>query len=309
MKAIADVHVHNYLSNCGKDRASSAPNYIKKYAELGIKVLGFANHSWDERVEGESGWYHKQTIEFATQIRNQLPADTLGIKVLVGAETEYCGKSKTLGMSAEGAKELDFLLIPHSHVHMVNFVMDDPAPYAEARQKLKARLLQIEGMTEEQANAWVNPMREPLLRPFLEESFDAQWPAYLADFLVDSFNSLMEHPELHKILKTTPVSIAHPFQPVGYVQYREEMLERISDETFAMLFAKAAKLGVGLEINPACASPRLLRMNRIAKEQGCKFTLGSDTHSVQGAAGIFKTNDATDALGLTEEDLMDFIRV
>jgi len=307
MKAFADVHVHNYLSNCGKDRLSSAENYVKRYAELGIKTLGFANHCWDPRVEGESAWYYKQTIEFATQIRNQLPRDTMGLKVLIGAETEYCGRSRTLGMSAEGARELDFLLIPHSHVHMVNFVMDDPAPYAEARKQLIAQLMQIDGMTEEQAEGWVKPLREPALRPFVKEPF-TEWPAYLAKFLVESFDSLMEHEELHKILKTTPVSIAHPFQPVGYGQYKEELLALIPDETFARLFAKAAKLGVGLEINCACDAPQLIRMNKIAKEQGCKFTLGSDTHSIAGAENIFKTDAATDALGLTEEDLMEFIR-
>lgn len=306
MKAFADVHVHNYLSNCGKDRSSSAKNYVRRYAELGIKVLGFANHCWDPRVGGESAWYYKQTIEFATQIRNQLPRDTMGLKVLIGAETEYCGRSRTLGMSAEGAKELDFLLIPHSHVHMVNFVMDDPAPYAEARRQLIEQLMQIDGMTREQAESWVNPLREPALRPFVKNPFN-EWPSYLADFLVESFDSLMEHEELHKILKTTPVSIAHPFQPVGYGQYEEEMLTLIPDETFARLFKKAAALGVGLEINPACDAPQLIRMNKIAKEQGCKFTLGSDTHSVAGADRIFKTDLATEALGLTEQDMMDFL--
>ncbi len=308
MKAFADVHVHNYLSNCSKDRLASAGNYIKRYAELGIKVLGFANHTWDARVEGASGWYHKQTIEFATQIKHQIPEDTRGVKVLIGAETEYCGMSKTLGMSPEGAKELDFLLIPHSHVHMVNFVMEDPTPYAEARKDLIARLMQIEGMTEEQANSWVKPLREPALRPFVKEPY-TEWPAYLADFLVNSFDSLMEHPDLHEISKTTPVSIAHPFQPVGYVQYREDAIALIPDETFAKLFTKAAKLGVGLEINTACTSPQLLRMNQIAKARGCKFTLGSDTHSIEGAAAIFKTDAATDALELTQNDLMDFLQV
>lgn len=307
MKAFADVHVHNYLSNCGKDRSSSAGNYVKRYAELGVKTLGFANHCWDPRVEGESAWYYKQTIEFATQIRNQLPVDTMGVKVLVGAETEYCGRSRTLGMSAEGAKELDFLLIPHSHVHMVNFVMDDPAPYAEARKQLIAQLMQIDGMTEEQAEGWVKPLREPALRPFVKEPFTA-WPAYLADFLIKSFDSLMEHEELHKILKTTPVSIAHPFQPVGYGQYTEAMLAEIEDTTFERLFKKAAALGVGLEINGECNAPQMLRMLTIAKNCGCKFTLGSDAHSPNSMKGIFNTEPTTDALGLTEEDLMDFMK-
>ncbi|MBQ8894587.1 MAG: hypothetical protein IJ043_09325 [Clostridia bacterium] len=307
MKVLADVHVHNFLSNCGRDNTSTAANYVKRYAELGIKILGFANHIWDDRVPGASSWYHKQTLDFSMQIKPMIPKDTLGVKVLVGAETEYCGMSKTLGMSAEGAKELDFLLIPHSHVHMVNFVMEDPAPYAEARLWLKAQLMQINGMTEEQAESWVAPLREPLLRPFLQRPFE-DWPAYLADFLVESFDSLMDHPELHKILQATPVSIAHPFQPVGYWQHTEALLGLISDETFARLFKKAADLGVGLEINTHCNNPAMLRMLTIAKDQGCKFTFGSDTHSISGAENIFNVQPAVDALGLTEDDLMDFIK-
>lgn len=308
MKAFADVHVHNYLSNCCKDNAATAENFVRRYAELGIKVLGFANHIWDDRVPGASSWYHKQTLDFSMQIKNQLPADTQGVKVLIGAETEYCGMSKTLGMSPEGAKELDFLLIPHSHVHMVNFVMEDPAPYAQARRQLKEHLMQINGMTKEQADSWVDPLREPLLRPFLKEPYE-EWPAYLAEFLVESFDSLMEHPELHRILQTTPVSIAHPFQPVGYGQYRDAAVGLISDETFNRLFRKAADLGVGLEINGNCNHPAMLRMLGLAKAQGCKFTLGSDTHSIEGATNIFNTEPTLEALGLSENDLMDFLRI
>lgn len=307
MRVFADVHVHNYLSRCCTDNAATAENFVKRYAELGIKTLGFANHIWDDRVPGASEWYHKQTLAFSMQIKNQIPADTQGIKVLVGAETEYCGMTQTLGMSAEGAKELDFLLIPHSHVHMVNFVMADPAPIAAAREQLKGQLLRIEGMTEEQAERWVAPLREPQLRPFVRPPY-GEWPAYLAEFLVASFESLMEHPELHRILETTPVSVAHPFQPVGYGQYRNEMLQLISDETFARLFKKAADLGIGLELNPNCGDPALIRMNAIAKEQGCKFTLGSDTHSIAKAENIFNVQAAVDALNLTENDLMAFLQ-
>ncbi len=307
MKAYCDVHIHNYLSNCSKDRAATAENQIYKAAELGLKTIGFANHIWDARVEGASSWYHKQTLEFSMQIKNQIPADTRGVKVLIGAETEYCGRSKTLGMSAQGAKKLDYLLIPHSHVHMVNFVMDDPAPMAEARERLKEDLMKIPGMSRNQADSWVDALREPALRPFFKEPF-TQWPAYLAEFLVDSFDSLLDHPELHEILKTTPVSIAHPFQPVGYAEYTAAMLEQISPDTFERLFKKAAALGVGLEINGECNYPQMLAMLKIAKDCGCKFTPGSDAHSPNSMKNIFNTEPTTRALGITEDHLMEFLK-
>jgi histidinol phosphatase-like PHP family hydrolase len=51
------------------------------------------------------------------------------------------------------------------------------------------------------------------------------------------------------------------------------------------LFAKAAKLGVGIEINVGdweleeSALPETMRPYRIAAECGCKFYLGSDAHA------------------------------
>ena len=62
-----------------------------------------------------------------------------------------------------------------------------------------------------------------------------------------------------------------------------KVFEIIPDSTYRMLFAKAAKKGVGIELNSDDARLRggesLLRPYKIAKEQGCKFYLGSDAHS------------------------------
>ena len=306
MKAFCDVHLHNYLSNCSRNRAATAENMVYRAAELGIKTMGFANHIWDARVEGASAWYHKQTLEFSMQIKNQIPADTRGVKVLIGAETEFCGQSGILGMTAEGARELDYLLIPHSHIHMLNFVMEDPAPFAEARAFLKGELMKIPGMTREQADGWVDPMREPALRPYIHTSTEGV-PQYIADFLVKSFEALLEHPELHKILKTTPVSIAHPFQH-GNTEDRSRTVELVGDAVFERLFKRTAELGIGLEINPECEEPAMIRMNTIAKACGCKFTIGSDAHAPTSMHSILRTEAATEALGLTEEDLMDLLR-
>ncbi len=308
MKALADVHVHNFLSSCCRDRTATAENYIKRYAELGVKVLGFANHTWDDRVAGNNEWYHKQNLDFEMQIKSQLPADRLGIKVLIGAETEFCGMTKTLGMSAEGAKELDFLLIPHSHVHMKNFVIPDIPEVLAARKKIKNKLMEALGISEGKAKEMASRLNQKELEPFFEGE-RTDYPKYVADFLVQSFEDLMFHPELEKILKVVPVSIAHPFQPCGDGAISEEIISHISDETFHRLFKMAAERKIGLEINPYCNLPHRLRYNKIAMEEGCKFTLGSDTHTIQGAEKIAEAEPALEALGLTEENLMDFIRI
>ena len=111
-----------------------------------------------------------------------------------------------------------------------------------------------------------------------------------------------------------------PFHKVGiahltcHLTYRDEnqylqVFPAIPDLEMERLFAKAAKLGVGIEINRgdmrrAQANPDiLLRPYRIAKKCGCKFYLGSDAHKpeeLEDALCYFQW--AVDMLELTEED-------
>lgn len=93
-----------------------------------------------------------------------------------------------------------------------------------------------------------------------------------------------------------------------------EVLERIPAKEYHRLFEKAAKRGIGIELNfPAqhmdaeCARLTLLPY-RIAKEEGCRFYLGSDAHHPAGLAAA-KANFETivDLLDLTEDDKIPFL--
>lgn len=88
-----------------------------------------------------------------------------------------------------------------------------------------------------------------------------------------------------------------------------QIIDLISDDTWATHFSRSASLGLGIELNfsPANYSPeqlpRLYRPYRIAKECGCKFYLGSDAHhpdALQDAPARFSSiiND----LNLSESD-------
>lgn len=88
-----------------------------------------------------------------------------------------------------------------------------------------------------------------------------------------------------------------------------KVLELIPAADMKRLFKKAADLGAGIELNSSDMSFKekdadtVLRMFRIAKEEGCKFYLGSDAHHPNGlenAPKIFER--AIDYLNLTEED-------
>jgi len=87
------------------------------------------------------------------------------------------------------------------------------------------------------------------------------------------------------------------------------VLDRISDETLALLFRRAAELGVGIELNFSLASyeigdrERVLRPYRIAKEMGCKFFLGGDAHTVGDLETVSNQfPPILQALVLSEED-------
>ncbi|HHT28139.1 MAG TPA: PHP domain-containing protein [Firmicutes bacterium] len=117
-----DIHVHTMLSACVEDAAAIPTNYIQQAATLGLKTIGFADHVWDRNMPGASPWYQPQDMEHILSIRDQLPNDTLGIKVLIGCESEYWGDGR-IGISRAAAEQLDFVLLPMSHAHMTSFAV------------------------------------------------------------------------------------------------------------------------------------------------------------------------------------------
>lgn len=91
----------------------------------------------------------------------------------------------------------------------------------------------------------------------------------------------------------------------GYI----ETLNTISSDTMARLFSKAARLGVGIELNRADMSYSdreafaVLRMFRIARDCGCRFYCASDAHhpaDLDATPAIMER--AITALGLQERD-------
>jgi histidinol phosphatase-like PHP family hydrolase len=111
-----------------------------------------------------------------------------------------------------------------------------------------------------------------------------------------------------------------PFHKVGIAHLtcsliaptREEYLEVlrfIPENEMKALFIRAAKLGVGIELNAddmrfsKCEADVILRIYKIAKDCGCKFYCGSDAHhpkSFESAKKIF--DRAITLLELTEDD-------
>lgn len=114
-----DLHVHTTLSSCCHDPEATALNYRGLAEDLGLEVIGFADHFWDETRTGASPWYQPQNLDHVLQIRKMIPKTRL--KVLFGCESEYCGGGK-IGIGPEAAAAFDYILVPMSHLHMKEFV-------------------------------------------------------------------------------------------------------------------------------------------------------------------------------------------
>lgn len=323
MKIVHDIHTHTNLSQCSHDPEALVPNYIRKAAELGHKIFGISNHLWDPKAEGASNWYKSQMTSYGLQLKDCIPQDTCGVKVLFGVETDFFGKTGALGMLAETAKQFDYILIPHSHTHMRNICMPD-SPDVVALKKFFAD--KIKSVLPELTDAQAMTMASSLSRfdvdkfiadgTFLEPEID--FFAYIARFLVDSLNALLEHPELIKMAKDTPVSLAHSMYPCGHTNEElEQILSRLNDDEVVAAYAKAAKMGIAVEVNTASFSSAYaedytkcpyVHMMVLAKKAGCKFTFGTDGHSVKALEGIRKGDLLADAIGLTEDDLAEWVK-
>lgn len=88
-----------------------------------------------------------------------------------------------------------------------------------------------------------------------------------------------------------------------------KVLESIKNEDLERVFTKAAKVGVGIELNKSDMSFKedeaetVLRMFRVAKECGCKFYCGTDAHHPENfkeAKDVFER--AINLLSLRETD-------
>ena len=317
MKILHDVHNHSLLSSCCYDPVATVENFVNKARELGHKVFGISNHLWDEKVPGASSWYQKQMINYGLEARNSVPKDTGDVKVLIGTESEYLGATDTLGILAETGARFDYVLIPHTHTHMKNFVINEMPEVKEYRKSLRGKIAEAfpdmsEQLTKKMANSLSNNEIEVLCGVSKEAIMK-----YHADFMVTSFRQLMNNPEFIKLAKTVPTSVAHPFHPCGFTgDTRCAIQNMVSDEDYLSCFEEARKLGVYIEVNTGAitmkadnyANDGAIRMLKLAKQAGCQFTFGTDSHSLAGLNEIRRGDDISEACGLNESDLADYVR-
>ena len=311
-----DIHTHTLLSLCCNDPEATVQAYVRRAAELGHTIFGISNHLWDEKVSGANDWYQKQMINYGLAARDSIPADTCGMRVMIGVETEYYAMTDTLGMLAETATRFDYVLVPHSHVHMKGKVCPYPDDVLARRAAMTRKIIEaMPALREEQAKKMV----ATLSVAELEALVDAE-PTDLAVFyatqMIRSFEALMHHPELIKMAARVPTVVAHPMHACCIPREQTIAANRaLPEDDLRRCFTLAKNLGVGIEINVGCFNPAddyadepNIRTMRIAKAVGCKFTFGTDSHSLKGLDAIRKGDRIAEILGITEADLFDIVR-
>lgn len=121
----ADLHVHTNLSFCADQQLATPQNMCHAAKKSGFDTVCFSNHLWDSDVSGASPWYEPQNFTHAMQIKEQLPREK-EMRLLIGGECEFFTyRGNIFALTEPHAKELDLVLVPHSHSHMTGYVASE----------------------------------------------------------------------------------------------------------------------------------------------------------------------------------------
>ncbi len=114
--------------------------------------------------------------------------------------------------------------------------------------------------------------------------------------------------------------IAHVFMPMGYWDFYEPALDSIADTVFLESFQEAAAAGVAIELSAVYLPPppggnrhtwhidTPLRVLTLAKQAGCCFTFGTDSHCPQSLPRIKHLAPLLEKLELTRQHLHPLAR-
>lgn len=264
MRIKHDFHLHTHLSVCAK-REVTAADYVANARRLGLKKLGFSDHFWDSAIEGANKFYQPQDYEHILQLKpelEQLRCDD--IQFFFGCETEYDPFHHGVAITEAVAEQLDFLLVPNSHTHMM--------------------------------------MPKDCYEPYRKH----------ADFMLQALYEILNSPVSKYI-----TAIAHPFEAVACPYPNGLLIDLITDDEFRRVLDVMAEKGVAFEINVSSMQKKThdeiekmsqIRLFRLAKEQGCRFLFGSDSHSAGSHDAYGNASFVADLLALTEDDLAPIAR-
>ena len=134
-----------------------------------------------------------------------------------------------------------------------------------------------------------------------------------AKFLMDSFMRLIAHPLAKRI-----VSVAHPFVPGTRYNIYNSVQSYIPDSYLIEAFSAAKEKGVAIELNGSCliympneeiSKSEYVRIYSIAKQCGCRFTYGSDSHDIKTDRKLGEIEKFLIQCGIDDQDMLSLDEV
>lgn len=138
-----DYHIHSGLSLCSRDPEHTPQRILQIAEKNGFSEICLTDHYWDERIPGASNWYQQQNTAHIMQAAPVPQSEN--VRFYFGCETDM-DKYNTIGLSDQMIEQLDFIIIPTTHMHMEGFTIEAGAS------------------VDQRADAWVNRLWSVLNR-------------------------------------------------------------------------------------------------------------------------------------------------
>ncbi len=277
MKITHDFHIHTHLSLCA-DKSATAEAYSKIFKEKGIKKAGFADHFWDDSYENSHAYLLDNTGQHNPK------------GFYIPQNYEYLCRLKP---------ELEAVDFGDTKIYFGCETDYDPVNRRPAITPDTAEKFDFVLMP----NSHTHMMMPIAYYEPYEKHID-----YMFQIYEDTLNS-----DVAKYI----TSMAHPFEAVCCLYDSRMLMDLIPDDRLKRIFAKTAEKGIAVEINVSpmrklsqseIADFEAMRFFRLAKEEGCLFTFGSDSHSDAAHATYDNATYVAELLGLTEKDLHPIVR-
>ena len=134
MRFIADqdYHIHSGLSLCSDDPKQTPQAILDFSKKNGFKKICLTDHYWDESVP-KAGSIDFYDIQNTAYIKKALPLPQDDeVEYHFGAEVDM-DKNYTIGIGDKMINELDFIVVPTTHLHFVGFTIDEKDTSLERR--------------------------------------------------------------------------------------------------------------------------------------------------------------------------------
>lgn len=128
MKITHDFHIHTNLSMCAKGKADFE-GYMETFEKMGHTKVGFSDHFWDNDVPIDfdsytprnriTRFYTEQGFDHVTELLPKIRSYRGPVKISFGVEAEYDPFHHGVGITEAVAEQLDHILVPNSHTHMM----------------------------------------------------------------------------------------------------------------------------------------------------------------------------------------------